>query len=549
MVDSQCGYVRYADDFIVLCHTEEEAIEVQRKVVALLADQLKLTLNEGTAVVSAYAGFEFLGIFFKDGLIGLSNKKKDRLLEKMREASQLGKELVTEKLKETVKGIAQFYGKLLPESTLEELDKSLLEVIAARFESFRGKNLRMVNPTKIVSDQLSFISKSYNLHKTDWIREAFQIEKSASLKNGGGKVKTAVLFNSHNAVIKRKHEYQKLEASGFDLVLSQSGLMLGKRENSVIVKRNDVLLEEVPVSNLKNITLLSNGICLSTNVIQLCAENNVSIDMLRYNGMPYAMLLTEDYPDSEIGVAQLKAYENNKGCQLIKGFLIGKISNQMNMIKYFGKYYKAKHDLFNVCYEPTLAKMMLYKESIKKLNDDDLDSLRQKAFAFEGLASSLYWDMVKHLISKKTHFEGRTKVNSKDLFNCLLNYGYGILYARIAEALSHARLNLSLSYLHKPERNRPSLVYDLIEEFRQQAVDRVVIAMIIKHKGLACVDGLLEDKTKALLVRKVIGRLNEVENFRGKELRLFEIIQTQAHAVSKFLTEESPRYKPYIKKW
>jgi group II intron reverse transcriptase/maturase/CRISPR-associated endonuclease Cas1 len=549
LIDNSCGYVRYADDFVILCETEEKANQVLDMVNALITNQLKLSLNEGETVVPAKDGFEFLGIFFKNGGLCLSDKKRNRLVEKMDNASNLGSELITEKLKETVKGMAPFYGKLLPEKDLEALDIELLRIIRSRYDLLISRNIRIKNPLKTVGESIEFLSKSFNLHKDEHLHRVFEIKRSVNQSDTQINPKKSRPFNSQSAVIKRKHEYQKLEASGFDLVLCQSGLMLGKKENAVIVKRNDVVIEEVQINNLKNITLISNGICLSTNVIQLCCENNVSLDFLRYNGTPFALLTSDCYPDSEIGLAQLDGYRNLKGCKIIKIVITGKISNQINLIKYFGKYHTSRNEVFNENYTVFLSKMAEYKKSVKTIADVEMDELRQKIFAYEGLASNIYWGMVKLLINKKLVFEGRTKENSKDLFNCMLNYGYGILYARISEAIQRAKLNPCLSYLHKPERNRPSLVYDLIEEFRQQSVDRVVIALIVKNKGLNCVDGLLDDKTKSVLVQKIIARLNEVENFRGREMRLFEIIQNQAFSLAKFLTGVETSYKPYIKKW
>jgi CRISPR-associated protein Cas1 len=92
-------------------------------------------------------------------------------------------------------------------------------------------------------------------------------------------------------------------------------------------------------------------------------------------------------------------------------------------------------------------------------------------------------------------------------------------------------------------------VYDLIEEFRQQAVDRVVFAIIMKNNDLKADNGLLDDYTKKLLAKKVIERLNNVEVFRKKEMRMYEIIYHQARDLARFLKGEKTTYRPYIRKW
>lgn len=87
MMDKKYGFVRYADDFILLGKTEAQANEALKDAVQVITKQLGLTLNEGTVVVPVSDGFEFLGILFKDGNIDLSEKKFNRLREKLHDAA------------------------------------------------------------------------------------------------------------------------------------------------------------------------------------------------------------------------------------------------------------------------------------------------------------------------------------------------------------------------------------------------------------------------------------------------------------------------------
>ena len=53
--------IRYADDFVVLCHTRQEALEVKARLAGWLAPR-GLAFNEDkTRVVSLDEGFDFLG--------------------------------------------------------------------------------------------------------------------------------------------------------------------------------------------------------------------------------------------------------------------------------------------------------------------------------------------------------------------------------------------------------------------------------------------------------------------------------------------------------
>jgi CRISPR-associated endonuclease Cas1 len=106
-----------------------------------------------------------------------------------------------------------------------------------------------------------------------------------------------------------------------------------------------------------------------------------------------------------------------------------------------------------------------------------------------------------------------------------------------------------ISYLHKPQDGKPTLVFDLIEEFRQQAVDRPVFSLITKGEKLEIEKGLLSGDTKKKVAEKVLERINVVEIFRAKEIRFFQIMKEQAKAVAEFLEGKMKRYRPYIGKW
>jgi CRISPR-associated protein Cas1 len=94
------------------------------------------------------------------------------------------------------------------------------------------------------------------------------------------------------------------------------------------------------------------------------------------------------------------------------------------------------------------------------------------------------------------------------------------------------------------------LVYDLIEQFRVQAVDKPLVAMAIKEENLK-IDktGYLTEETKKRVVQKILERINSFEMFRGKEMRLIDIFQRQTDDFQKYLIGEIKTYKPYLMKW
>ena len=76
---------------------------------------------------------------------------------------------------------------------------------------------------------------------------------------------------------------------------------------------------------------------------------------------------------------------------------------------------------------------------------------------------------------------GRSRNPAKDEFNCLLNYAYGVLYGLVERACLLAGLDPYIGFVHTDHYNKPSLVFDLIENYRIWA-DETVVQLFSRHK-------------------------------------------------------------------
>jgi CRISPR-associated protein Cas1 len=100
------------------------------------------------------------------------------------------------------------------------------------------------------------------------------------------------------------------------------------------------------------------------------------------------------------------------------------------------------------------------------LKGPDNRKAREQLMGIEGRSAAVYWGLIKSLLGSEVYFEGRERKGAKDLVNSILNYGYGVLYGRVHEAVLLAGLNPSISFLHSEQPGKPTLIFDLIEEFR-----------------------------------------------------------------------------------
>ncbi|MBI5416618.1 CRISPR-associated endonuclease Cas1, partial [Candidatus Poribacteria bacterium] len=123
MTEKNFGYIRYADDFIVLSRSEGEAYHALKDTEWFLKSKLKLSLNPGSKVEKAQNGFVYLGILFTDSGVTINNEKKEKLKNKINDSIDLKEEKPLEKLIETIRGIDRYYAKFLSQNVLEEFDE------------------------------------------------------------------------------------------------------------------------------------------------------------------------------------------------------------------------------------------------------------------------------------------------------------------------------------------------------------------------------------------------------------------------------------------
>jgi len=264
------------------------------------------------------------------------------------------------------------------------------------------------------------------------------------------------------------------------LVLSEFGLFVGKHSERLVVKKNGQTLSEHPLTFLEQVLIASSGVTLSTDLIAECVQRGISITFLDFGGRPYARVVSPALTATvKTRREQLMAYQDVRGVEAAKRFASGKLRNQVNLLRYFGKYRKQRQPEVFQQLEAVIGPMQALAQEVEAVDAPCIDAARATLLNLEGRAGALYWQGVQRLLPDGV-FAGRAHRGATDAVNSLLNYGYGILYSQVWAALTLAGLEPFGGFLHVDRPGKPSLVLDFIEEFRQPVVDRTVIALLNK---------------------------------------------------------------------
>lgn len=531
-------YVRYADDFIIGCETREQAEKLLTEASAFLQERLQLKLNE-PEIVEASSGVEFLGITVSDKGLSLSQTKRDDLHQRLCSLKWSDNAFDKEGI-ERLQGIKNYYARLLPEQYLEDFDmiltQHLHDVISAGWASINSKNI-----LKDALKEILFFSQKLVLERSAIIKDL--LDHYTEIK--ASKVDAENQQLNKRLIAQRKREYRKKENADTELVVNTFGTYIGVNSSGITVK---VKGQNMPVSsaNLRHITILSKGVSISSNAIVYCMQNSIGIDFFSGTGKHEASVLSNAMLQSSLWKSQADMTDVKK-LKLAKSIIQGKLRNQLNLVKYFHKYHKSTSDELVRKYNRLLEG---FDSVLKELKSIGVDDYRTSIISLEARGAELYWGYIEELIKDDdVGFVKRTRQGATDLVNSMLNYGYAILYARVWRAVLYRRLNPSDSVLHVPQSGKPTFVYDIIELFRAQAVDRVVISLVQKGLDLN-VDksGKLDDVTKNHLIMSISERLARYERYRTIELKLVDIIGKQVKEIADFIADDTA-YRPYIAKW
>lgn len=533
-------YIRYADDFVLLCKTEEEALVLQKMAADYLAEKLHLSINE-PKLNRIDEGFEFLGVTMSRHTITISEKKKTELFERIK-TLRLYSDGISVKDAKTWSGITRYYAQLLQEEALQELDKVLYEhlkeEIVSQYRSYANRNVLSNLLQKFV-----FLSVSYRMQDKELKRELISIYLDAKREP----LNSETEHQNKKIIAQRKREYQKKEEAGAEMLVSTAGSFIGYSKGQVMVKNKGLVIAKVPFANLKHITVMGNGVSFSSNLLNQLDNNNISLDLFSFEGQHRGGFIQASSIQCTLWDTQAITPIEKRNA-LAASIVEGKVLNQLYLAKYFHKYHKNSNLSVANLLEMLEDKVGNARDFIKNYDKCNSNYIEQ-LMAQEAQCALQYWAYVKGMLEDdEVGFEGRVQQGALDLVNMMLNYGYALLYSRVWRALLGCGLNPYDSVIHARQSGKPTFVYDVVELFRAQAVDRVVFSLVQKSEPLKSENGLLSKETKKLFIRNIMERLQKRENYRGEKISFDTIIWRQCSEIADFFANKA-KYKPYKSKW
>ena len=277
-------------------------------------------------------------------------------------------------------------------------------------------------------------------------------------------------------------------------------------KNLQLVIKTETRESTIPIEDIGFLVIDHPEIYLSIPAMNLMIENNTSVIICNTNHLPNGMFLNlnSHHIQQEIFKNQINASVPLKK-QLWQQTVIDKITSQG---------------------------ILLQKITSKNNNFEFLASkvLSGDSSNMEGVAASFYWKVFFEQKFKRERFG--------DYPNNFLNYGYAILRAATARALSGSGLLNTLGIHHKSKYNAFALADDIMEPFRP----------VVDEKVAEIMQNYTEQELNTQIKAELLQILTRTVYFKDEKSPLMVALQKTASSLQQCYTGDRKKIK-YPKLW
>lgn len=330
------------------------------------------------------------------------------------------------------------------------------------------------------------------------------------------------------------------------LTVTDFGSFLGLSSQCLVVKQDGEIIKEIALSHLRGISIAKSGVSVSSDLVQACANRGIKIFFLDFRSRVVSAVIGQNqHATVALRKSQFNFISNDSSCfELSKELVLNKVRNQRAVLLYFSKYLRNDVNdeyqflMFNI------RKINSLIEQIKVLHFNEHRNWRNSLLGLEGLSARFYFETLANTSLFPDDFIKREGRHARSITNQSLNWSYAILESYVWQALDNAGLEVFAGIYHTDRPGKPSLVLDLMEEYRAWVVDR----NLIKLRDMLSSYSYLNSKLKIVLTNAVHQTMQTKYPYNNKKVKLENILQRQAYKLAGAISG-SNKYKGYIFKW
>lgn len=257
---------------------------------------------------------------------------------------------------------------------------------------------------------------------------------------------------------------------GLTVYVTEQGANVGKDGHRIVVRKGRTPLASFPAASVDQVVLFGN-VSVTPAALAYFLARGIDTVLLTAKGRYRGRLVGPEGKNIALRRMQFRIYED-EGFRLrfVRTLVNAKIHNMRALLQRAARRRGLK-------ITETVHRLKRLKDQIPDITE--IDRLR----GIEGAASAAYFGVFRELLAPEWTFDGRTRRPPKDAVNALLSFGYALLGTSVESAVYTTGLDPYLGFFHVVDYGRPSLVLDLMEEFRPIIVDSLVLN-VVNHRLL-----------------------------------------------------------------
>lgn len=320
------------------------------------------------------------------------------------------------------------------------------------------------------------------------------------------------------------------------IYIKEQGSMLMKRDKRLVVGKSGRTLLDIPIANIDNIAIIGN-VQISTQALIMLMEKGIDISYFTFSGKYIGHTSADMSKNIFLRFAQHEYYHNmEKRLEMAREIVRNKVCNQIQLIR-------THHWLEKYTWREDVEKM---ESLIETLSDRKTSN---EILGIEGMCSNIYFGAYGHMFQCRIAFQGRNRRPPRDPINVILSLGYTFLTKEVCSSLEAESFEMYLGFLHGIRYGRKSLALDIVEEFRQPFIDRMVLRCF--NKGMFSEydfdtegDGIVLTEDGFCKFCRIYGDWLQDSHYSGEKSSFKELIRKQVANLKKTM-QKNEVYIPF----
>jgi len=477
--------LRYADDFVVLCRSEEEAQAAWRRAeesvdeLGLMLKPAKTGIRElGDGGVLEFLGFKFIG---------------DLSIEHKRPPPKPGTRI-----------------KIPPRSWLAELieaEPELEQELQAEWDQRHHPKPKASRRSLLAGEQNQAAEAdptdsraSTLLHQEEATTDPNESPRRSLLAGEPNQAAEADPTDSRaSTLLQEDVEPDRIEqppaatqpGEGSLLCITEPAL-LAQRQGQLLVLTDREGGRQYPWSELQAVLVF--GLArMTSGAVGAALDHGVPIHFLGGRDGYQGRLIAAQYniDDLDLALAQRELFADDAlAMALARRLVMARLHNQRELLRQ--RLRGASTDD---------QALMAINAAIEQANEA---KTRQSLNGIEGAAARAYFQALATTLPDWLEFTGRNRRPPRDPFNALLSLGFTIMYSRTIGLAHVAGFHPRIGFYHQPHGRHAVLASDLMEPFRH-LVERTACT-VLKRGELKQDDFALDDERGCRLEREALKR-------------------------------------------